>query len=96
MMYMLDNIKDSDIIHITSTSIQELGKNIKQFVNIYRSYIRIKDEKEMDILNTLDIFADKLLRKDYSGIFGENVIIDNIDNIHDMTIMDLEDDEIPF
>lgn len=96
MMYMLDNIKDSDIIHISSTSIQELGRNIKQFVNIYRMYIRIKDEKEMNILNTLDIFADKLLRKDYSDIFGENIVIDNTDNIHNMTMMDLEDDEIPF
>lgn len=96
MMYMLDNIKDSDIIHISSTSIQELGRNIKHFVNIYRTYIRIKDEKEMNILNTLDIFADKLLRKDYSDIFGENIVIDNTDNIHNMTMMDLEDDELPF
>lgn len=97
MLYIPNNneISEKDVVKVSSISLTDLAYNIKSFTKVYRSYIRLTKEEDTRILDTLDEFADMLLKKRYSDLFDDRVIIDK--ELTDRDLIEiLRDDELPF
>ena len=75
-MIMYSNNNEMFIKKIDEVELQNMGYNLINYVNSYKSLIRIDDEKTMRRLNILYDIGMKIINKQYHLLFNDPSVVE--------------------
>ena len=77
----IPNENEMDIEGINEVELQHIGSQLINYVNAYKTLIRIDDEETIKRLNMLDDIGHKIINRQYQLLFNDpNVVIPNYSN----------------
>ena len=75
------NENEMDIEGINEVELQHIGSQLINYVNAYKTLIRIDDEETMKRLDMLNDIGHKIINRQYQLLFNDpNVVIPNYNN----------------
>lgn len=75
------NENEMEIEGINEVELQHIGSQLINYVNAYKTLIRIDDEETIERLNILNDIGHKIINRQYQLLFNDpNVVIPNYDN----------------
>ena len=75
------NENEMDIKGINEVELQHIGSQLINYVNAYKTLIRIDDEETMKRLDMLNDIGHKIINRQYQLLFNDpNVVIPNYNN----------------
>ena len=96
------NKDEMEIEGINEVELQHIGSQLINYVNAYKTLIRIDDEETMKRLDMLNDIGHKIINRQYQLLFNDpNVVIPNYDNqtLYDYQLQLLEEQnpsKLPF
>ena len=96
------NKDEMDIEGINEVELQHVGSQLINYVNAYKTLIRIDDEDTIKRLDMLNDIGHKIINRQYQLLFNDpNVVIPNYDNqtLYDYQLQLLEEQnpsKLPF
>ena len=96
------NKDEMEIEGINEVELQHIGSQLINYVNAYKTLIRIDDEETIKRLNMLNDIGYKIINRQYQLLFNDpNVVIPNYDNqtLYDYQLQLLEEQnpsKLPF
>ena len=96
------NENEMEIEGINEVELQHIGSQLINYVNAYKTLIRIDDEETIKRLDMLNDIGYKIINRQYQLLFNDpNVVIPNYDNqtLYDYQLQLLEEQnpsKLPF
>lgn len=74
-MKIISNLEDKPIESLNAKDLHYMGKQIKEFVDVYLNNVAINDSEDFKRLQILNMIADAILRRNYQALINDTSLI---------------------